>query len=71
VGPYRDDTFPSWSEEDLWLRLDEVLELALKWPQHAYALAWHLWLDSNGFPDVRNAASVLMSELVVPFGDPE
>lgn len=69
MSPYRSDTFPSWTEEDLWLRLDCALEMAFKSPSFAYAIAWDVWVDSREFADVRRASSELMSELVDNYED--
>lgn len=74
MGPYRTDTFPSWLEEDLWLRLDVALEMALRSPSFAYSIAWDVWIDSRGIKDladVRRASSNLMSELVDVFVESE
>lgn len=72
MSPYRTSTFPSWHEEDLWLRLDMALEMAIKSPSFAYSIAWDIWVDARTtFPDVRRAASDLMSVLVETFAESE
>lgn len=69
MDPYRGGTFPSWQEEELWFRLDEALWMALRQPYQAYTIAWGVWTDSRGFPEVRQAACDLMSQLMPPFYD--
>lgn len=63
MDPYRSSHLSTWYEEELWLRLDDALELSLRYPQTAYAIAWNVWLDSRGYEEVRRAACDLMGHL--------
>jgi hypothetical protein len=61
--PYRDLTSSSWTEHDLWLWLDHALEAVLNDPHWAATLAYDVWMNSDGFPDVRIAVEALLVEL--------
>ena len=63
MDPYRSDTFPSWSEEDLWLRLDEALLVAISDPHQAFSIAWNVIADSSPYPDVIKAASEMIAAI--------
>ncbi len=63
MGPYRTNTFPSWSEEDLWLRLDDALEVAFSDPSWAFNIAWSVIQDATDFRDVFWAAADLLEAL--------
>lgn len=70
-GPYRSIPYSSYEENELWLRLDLALERALRYPARAYEIAWDVYMESDGFPDVRRASCELLSHLMVPFGPAE
>ncbi len=65
-GPYRPLTSSSWTEEELWLRLDDALVVAVRDPVLAWGIAWQVACDSGDFPEVRTAAGALMEELFTP-----
>lgn len=60
---YRGPVSSSYTEDELWLRLDWALEEALKDPSLSWAMAWSVAMDSADFRDVRVAAERLMDEL--------
>lgn len=62
-SPFRSLTSSSWTEEELWLRLDCALEEAMVDPAFAWSLAWTVWIDSKGHNVVRVAADSLLDEL--------
>ena len=66
-GPYRTAPSSPILEDDLWLRLDDALEVALEEPWLAWQLAWWI-LDDCGvnFPDVRRAVEAMLWELFGP-----
>ena len=65
-GPYRPITSSSWDEEELWLRLDEALEMALDRPADSCQLAWWILDDCDGFPDVRRSTEALLCDFFGP-----
>lgn len=65
-GPYRTVTSSYVLEEDLWLRLDEALLVALEEPWLAWQLAWWILEDCRHFPDVRRSVESMLWELFGP-----
>lgn len=67
MHPLRENRYAELREDELWLRLDDALALVLLKPNDAAMIALDVWNDSKDFPDVRRAASELLSHLVEPF----
>jgi hypothetical protein len=63
AGPYRSLPYSSYEENELWLRLDEALEKAIRYPVWAYSIAWNVYNDSHRYPTVHRAACELMQRL--------
>jgi hypothetical protein len=65
VHPYRDSGFPTWHENELWLRLDQAMERAIRYPVWAYSIAWDVYMDAGDrFADVRRSACDFMATLM-------
>jgi hypothetical protein len=75
-GPYRIDLTIPPDDSELWLRLDQALEMSLRDPDLAYWIAFDIWLDSSpklvkgefvgGFPEVAAAAGRLLACVAPP-----
>lgn len=63
MSPYRKDSFPSSEEENLWLRLDHALEIAIEDPHRACSIAWDVFKDCTGFKDVSASTASLLETL--------
>ena len=57
---YKNMVSSSWYEEELWLRLDHIAEIAMSDPYCASQLAYNLFIDSSSFKDVRIATLAIL-----------